>query len=232
MIINVNMPVSFQELTDKQLMYACFLLSSRHYEPDQIKSLCLIRWGKLTEEQREMLKPEQIAAFLPVMDWLLEIPPMPVRPESIQGKKALYNAKLHGLEFQNWLVIENQYQGYLHRKDIIHLNAIASILYDGDMHLTAPEAYAVFLWVASVKQLFARSFTHFFVPAPVNAEEEGNIHEKLVRSMNTQIRALTKGDITKEKEILSMDVWRALTELDAQAEEYNELKRLQESHGK
>ncbi len=41
--------------------------------------------------------------------------------------------------------------------------------------------------------------------------------------MNAQIRALTKGDITKEKEILSLDTWRALTELNAQAREYKEL---------
>ena len=43
--------------------------------------------------------------------------------------------------------------------------------------------------------------------------------------MDTQIRALTKGDITKEREVLQMDVHRALTELDAQAKEYEELKR-------
>ena len=34
--------------------------------------------------------------------------------------------------------------------------------------------------------------------------------------MNAQIRALTKGDVTKEKEILALDTWRALTELNAQ----------------
>ena len=44
--------------------------------------------------------------------------------------------------------------------------------------------------------------------------------------MNAQIRALTKGDVTKEKEILAMDCWRALTELDAQAQEYQELQRI------
>ena len=41
--------------------------------------------------------------------------------------------------------------------------------------------------------------------------------------MDAQIRALTKGDITKEKEILSLDTWRALTELNAQAKEYKQI---------
>lgn len=48
--------------------------------------------------------------------------------------------------------------------------------------------------------------------------------------MNAQIRALTKGDITKEKEILSLDTWRALTELDAQAKEYEEMKKMYNKH--
>lgn len=232
MTINITVPSSWAELDPKQLLYACFLLSSGHYDPDQIKSLCLIRWGKLTEEQLERLKPEQIAAFLTVMDWLMEIPPLPVCLPVLQKHEAQYDAKLHGLPFEQWLFIENQYQGYLHRKDIAFLNAVAGVLYGAGLHLSAPEAYSIFLWIASVKQYFANRFTHFFVPAPVDTTQQQNIHEQLVRSMNTQIRALTKGDITKEKEILAMDVYRALTELDAQAEEYNELKRMQEKHGK
>ena len=47
---------------------------------------------------------------------------------------------------------------------------------------------------------------------------------RLQEAMDAQIRALTKGDITKESEILALDTWRALTELNAQAKEYQELK--------
>ena len=57
---------------------------------------------------------------------------------------------------------------------------------------------------------------------PVAAED---MQAHLQNIMDTQIRALTKGDITKEREVLQMDVHRALTELDAQAKEYEELKR-------
>ena len=50
-------------------------------------------------------------------------------------------------------------------------------------------------------------------------------HLDIHKSMEeyAQIRALTKGDITKEKEILSLDTWRALTELNAQAKEYKQI---------
>lgn len=233
MTINISIPKSWQELDQKQLRYALFLLSSGQYEPDQIKSLCIIRWGKLQQKQLESIRSEQLAAFLPMMDWLVSIPTTPVRLNEIQGHEAKYNAQMHGLEFQNWLVIENQYQGYLHTKRNDCLNAIASILYGAQMILRPDESYSIFLWVAAVKQLFASRFGNFFVSAPANPQDTGeSIHRKLIKSMNTQIRALTKGDITKEKEILAMDVWRALTELDAQAEEYNELKKMQQNYGR
>ena len=43
--------------------------------------------------------------------------------------------------------------------------------------------------------------------------------------MNAQIRALTGGDITKEREVLKMDCWRALTELDAKAKDYEDMRK-------
>lgn len=231
MLVNVQVPTSWSELDQKQMRYALFLLSSGQYEPDQVKALCLIRWGKL-ENALESIKPEQLAGFLPMMDWLTGIPEFPIRLHKIQGNEALYDPQMHGLAYQSYITIENQYQGYLHTKNTAMLNTIAGILYGADMRLTAEEAYSVFMWVASVKQLFASRFPNFFVPAAVNTDGTEDIHAKLVKSMNTQIRALTKGDITKETEVLAMDVWRALTELDAQAEEYNELKKQYEKHGK
>ena len=44
--------------------------------------------------------------------------------------------------------------------------------------------------------------------------------------MNTQICALTGGDITKEKEVLEMDCWRALTELNAKAKDNEDLEKI------
>lgn len=235
MRIDITVPTDWRELDQKQLHYACFLLSSGHYTPDQIKSLCIIRWGKLTQEQLEVLKPEQIAAFLPMMNWLTGIPTTPVCLEKIQGREAQENADFQGLRFEDWLIIEANYQGYLRHKEISFLNDISRILYGKRLELSAPEAYSVFLWVASVKQLFANRFPHFFVPAPIDEnkqESDREVYEKLRSARNLQIRALTKGDITKEKDIYGMDCWRALTELDAQAEEYNELKRIQQKNGK
>ncbi len=239
MLINLTVPTAWSELTQAQIKYACFLLSSGHYDEYQVKALCLIRWSKLKpigynvqgyevehDGKAITIQAEQIAPLLPEMDWLLTIPDRPVRMEQIRQHEAV-NADLQGVPFEHYLALDNLYQGYMHTKRHDLLEEMTTMLYGERLSLTPAEAYSVFLWFASVKRLFAVRFPHFFVPAPVRTEEEvdGAVFAELQRSMNMQIRALTKGDITKEKEILSMDTWRALTELDAQAEEYEELKR-------
>ena len=49
--------------------------------------------------------------------------------------------------------------------------------------------------------------------------------QRLQTAMDNQIRALTKGDVTKETEVLNTDTLRALTELNAMAREYQDLER-------
>lgn len=239
MILNLQVPQSWSELTQEQLHYACFLLSSGHYEADQVKALTIIRWSKLqpkaftpdglqvsTEQgQQCVIRSEQLAGFLPLMDWLLAVPERPVRLEKVQGCEA-FAADLQGLPFEQYLALENLYQGYIHTKNFLLLDEMTPMLYGKKLHLTATEAYNVFLWFAGVKRMFAMRFPHFFVPSPVSGDEvDGATFDKLYRAMNLQIRALTKGDITKEKEILAMDTHRALVELNAQAEEYEDLKK-------
>ena len=82
-------------------------------------------------------------------------------------------------------------------------------------------------------------FLRRFAPLPVRITEIGRataieadfqgyappIGEVLRTAMNAQIRVLTGGDITKEEAVLSMDTWRALTELDAKAKEVEDIKR-------
>ena len=82
-------------------------------------------------------------------------------------------------------------------------------------------------------------FLRQFAPLPVRITKIGRataieadfqgyappIGEVLWTAMNAQIRALTGGDITKEEAVLSMDTWRALTELDAKAKEVEDIKR-------
>ena len=56
-------------------------------------------------------------------------------------------------------------------------------------------------------------------------EQTKSQYEILYEAVNSQIRALTKGDVTKEKEVLAIDTWRALTELNALAKEYDDFNK-------
>ena len=72
-------------------------------------------------------------------------------------------------------------------------------------------------------------FHHFFQPIQSMGDTDQPEIPDLMGAMNAQIRTLTGGDVTKEKEVLQMDCWRALTELDAKAHDIQELKSRQKN---
>ena len=92
------------------------------------------------------------------------------------------------------------------------------------------ELVSVFLWWGSIKLYFASLFPHFFQPFQQRSDADQPELPDLMGAMNAQIRALTSGDVTKEKEVLQMDCWRALTELDAKAHDIQILKSKQNGH--
>ena len=123
------------------------------------------------------------------------------------------------------LTLDNLYQGYLQTQNKQLLQEMACILYKSRfIKLNQEEATSIFYWFTSMKRYFANLFTHFFT----NAQEGMGTSlsfKQLQDNMNTQIRALTGGDITKERDVLRMDCWRALTELDAKAKDYEDLQK-------
>ena len=176
----------------------------------------------------------QLAEMLSALDWLDELPSSPVRLKKI-GNHVAVDPDFQGVPFETFLMVENLYQGFLHTKNDALLDELASLLYK-PMHsyllphtspLSKSERISIFYWIASLKEMFAKRFSDFFQPAATETENllggSPNIGAQLQEAMDAQIRALTKGDITKEREILSLDTWRALTELNAQAKEYKQL---------
>ena len=135
------------------------------------------------------------------------------------------------MPFSTFISADNYYQGFLHTKNDALLKDLATLLYPKvkSRHLTTPLLLNAFYWFSSQKHYFARLFPHFLQPMSSSSEDllgyAPPIGEVLRTAMNAQIRALTGGDITKEEAVLSMDTWRALTELDAKAKEVEDIKR-------
>ena len=240
--VNLIVPRSWEELSQEQLKYYYFVLTMCQ-SAAELKTYCLCRWSGLEvlypygegfmcrHEQREfVLQPLQVAAAIQSLDWTDTLPTSPVRLERI-GKYRALPADFQEVPFETFIICDNLYQGYLSAKDDQLLDDLARVLYQSaKVKPDAAERIGVFYWFASLKEMFARQFKHFF--QPLSAQSDGNMfnqdrsqYEIIYHAVNAQIRALTKGDVTKEKEVLAIDTWRALTELDALAKEYEDFNK-------
>ncbi|MCM1163244.1 MAG: hypothetical protein NC339_03215, partial [Muribaculaceae bacterium] len=231
-------PASWSELSDKQLR-TVYQLIADDMSTDELKTLCLLNWSSTKVIGRQesgsyLLKkgnilfevtPLTIAELLPHLDWLGATPPMPTRPVKLKHRPGI-TADFSEVPFETYIVVDNLYQGYLTTQSDDLLDELASVLYPGIKTPLAPwERIAVFYWAVSLKDFFSRKFPDFL--QPIDTASGGNLlgssAPSVEAAMNAQIRALTKGDVTKESDILALDTWRALTELNAQAKEYKEL---------
>ena len=243
-VFNITLPTSWAELTDKQL-HMVYNLFARDLSAAEVKTLCLMKWnglkvlGQLPDKRflikrgKEVvpLSTRQIQQATSVLDFLDSFAPMPVRIARI-GKYRALPADFEKVPFEQYLYVDNLFQGYLNTQSDELLQQMAQVLYGRD-HIKPSKAHLVgiFYWMASLKQYFARLFPNFYKPASDNSNGnllgngQSDIYSQLRDSTNAMIRALTSGDITKEDAIMKMDTWRALTELDAKAREAEELRK-------
>ena len=238
-IVNITVPSCWQELSDKQMRFLFGLLTGE-FSLSQIQTMCLIKWSGLKVLRREgaiyvakykkqvfPLSAQQLAEAQQALNWIGDFPVYPVRLSKIGFHKPL-PANFQGVKFGEFLALDNLYQGYLQTKKNEIAVEMAKILYQSTrIHRITPiEEINTVYWFTSLKRYFADMFRHYFKQSDDNALAPPIINfSYLQKNMNTQIRALTGGDITKEEQVLNMDVWRALTELDAKAKDFEEMER-------
>ena len=182
------------------------------------------------------LTAEDMLALTGAMQWVMEPGIHPVLLDELGGRKAI-NKLLHGVPFETYIMLDNLYQGYLMSKNSEAVIDMANLIYSQPVarkdwpdnsenvaltrinKLQPFEIFAIFQWYTQLKAHFSKQFCNVF------KRTDGGSTQSVIEAMNAQIRALTGGDVTKEKEILSIDTWRALTELDAKAREAEEFKQ-------
>ena len=172
----------------------------------------------------------QITEASASLNWLGEIPSFPVQLTRICFHHPV-RADFQDVSFEDYLTLDNLYQGFLQTQRSTLLQDMAKILYRTRfIFLRREEELSIFYWLTAVKQMFARLFPNFLKRIPSdNAFSNAPSMKDLQDSMNAQIRALTGGDITKESEVLKMNCWRALTELDAKAKDAESIKKIHAS---
>lgn len=242
--LQLHAPHSWNELTQEQLRYVLTLLTQGWTEYQMrtylfarfcgIKVLNEKKDGWLCEteledgkKQRFFLQLWQVQSFCETFDYIFDGNGADNRLDFIGPYKAV-DVELHDFAFANYITADNFFQQFLQSDKTSNapLREMARCLYlkaDGKepdtIDCSESELMGVFLWFMFVKDNFSKHFPHLFKPAPDSGEEYDQ-----QAAMDAQIRALTGGDITKEKQIERSDVWRALTELDAKAREAEELK--------
>lgn len=238
-ILDVTLPTSWGELSDEQLRIVYDTLSVEASSAGIAGILFFAFTGLrlkgmengyyiVSDGERLMrIVVDDLGILIRTLEWVNKLPERPVRLSAI-GESQAVNADLSGVPFDVYLYCENLYQGYLLTKNADLLTQMLGKLYKPALTTVGEaEQTMMFYWWASLKEYLSKMFPNFF-----GGSGDGNLLGNVAtptavrESMNSQIRALTKGDITKEAQVLAMDVWRALTELDAQAKEYDELKRL------
>lgn len=244
--IDFHVPQGWHELSDKQLRYVYQLLANE-FATDEVKTLCLLQWSGTKVIGRQdsgayLLKkgkfhfevtPLTLAELLPNLDWLASLPTVPVRISKINRQHAL-PADFSEVPFETFIICDNLYQGYLQTQDDALLDELGATLYGKDIAFKPYERISIFYWFAALKDTLSRKYPDFFQPIAdaTGGNLLGSSAPSVEDAMNAQIRALTKGDITKEAEVLALDTHRALTELNAQAREYKELNAKISTNGK
>lgn len=240
--LNVNLPKQWQDLTQGQLHYICTLMCLG-IPMEELKIYAFIRmagfdvinkskgrWNfrkKITWRKSEYfsLSDEIVASAASNLSYLDEYPSRPIRVERF-GSYNARDAFLHNIPFKDFISLENYWQGFLISKKEECIERMAGMLYrknngDSPKKPNGTMCTSTALWYAAFKNFCHEHWPYFF--KLVNKDDKSGMNNiDMEKIMNAEIRALTDGDVTKEKEVLNLDTWRALTELDAKAKEAEE----------
>lgn len=249
--VSLAAPPSWSEMTQDQLRYTLRLLTM-YEDHTVVKTYMFIRFTGLEVLRKTRfgwkckiavngkmralyLRTWEIQSFIRQFDYIDTYEDMDCRLDAVCGLMAV-DPMLHGVSFREYLEAEKYYQLYLREKDDRWIDMLAVWLYtypdghhagerdgDSDVALAPEEKLGTLMWYSWVKDVLSRNFPNFFKKASGDVTDDSF---RLIDQYNIQLRALTEGDVTKEKEVLQLDCWRALTELDAKAREADELEKI------
>ncbi len=220
-----------------------------HLSTFDIKLAMLIRWGNLriisSDGNKHIVKTKsgkqtvllelsdsEIYNLTDSLKWLDDLPPVSLRPDKICGRIAR-EKNLESLTLEQFIVLDNTLQGYITTFDDKLLIQIGKILYckkslPALFQRFRPRPWqmtAILLWISGFKKLLSHRYPNFFKQAkPSKNRLDADIIRKNVETM---LRALTKGDITKDRQIRDAPIFAACAELEAIAIESEQLKAKQ-----
>lgn len=235
-MLKISTPKSWQELTPPQLRYI-LTLQAQGVPSGTIQVSAFLHFAGLKIYKTEgdclrlragmkvyRVKASDIAMAAMALDFITDPPTHPQLLTELAGKQAK-DAELHGVPFAHYLQIENYMQQYIRTKDATLLTPVLALLYEDNLQeedIDATARYMVLHWYNGLKPFLAQTFPDLFRPVAGAEGEEPDLREIML----AQIRALTGGDVTKEEQVLNVDTWTALAELNAKAREAKEVNKM------
>ena len=248
-IVEIKLPTSWDELTDKQLY---FLLGYRTIAKGMETEMAMfrkcsgltisklfngVRVAKFPGGEAFELTDATCDEIAEELSWMLERPKFSSpRLICFWDDVTTINPLLQGVPFSTYLKLENLWQSLLQvennsggdynetQRNIFR--AMVDIIYQGNKDWLEPLhgrdglTHSLIYWFVDLHELFYKKWPHLFKQSS-STDGLGVSPEEV---MNAEIRALTAGDITKEEVVLQSDTWRALTELNEKAREAQEFK--------
>lgn len=164
-----------------------------------------------------------------VLDTEGEVHPL----KRIRSARAL-DYRLYDATFEHFLMAQNYFEMYHSQRKEELLNCLCSILYKRRFkpfnssliikdsayykRVSMLKKHTVYLWYAGFQNLVTKR-------CPTLMKKSGGGEKSSMREqINTMMRMVNGGDISKNKEILNAPMWDALYEMEAQAVEYNKQK--------
>ena len=240
---NVNLPKSWEELTQEQLRAALSLMATGAAGTSLMTQAFLIFAG-LEPDGEDIYRNyagflfkigvNQITAAALHLEYLTTPPTAAVRLDRAEdGTPCKTGADFEDATFGEFLHTDGLFLMYLNNPganaDLLAETAI--MLYPGitDAAAASPLMNAnIIIWLSGLKKQLAVMYPYLFA-APAAAGYEETPDETAARSRRatlSMIRALTGGDITKENDILQTAAHSALNELTEKAREAKALEAM------
>lgn len=246
--IEISVPSSWSELSEKQLLAVSSMLSFANHSEEYIQLWALKYFAGLTlvklvdpgillckyKGNKVLIESWQINYHRKKVAWITGIP-TEVKPlRKLKGCRPVFET-MEGTPLKKYLAAENYYQAYLHTEDVFYLHCLTSVLYsagrkwdDRDtvklrrkfIRCSPAYLFTVFLWYGSIKHLLANKFGDLFASKDESDEEFPDMRVHI----NNMLRALTSGDVTKMEAVLETETWYALNELNEKSREIEDFK--------
>lgn len=238
----VSVPASWSELTPKQMILICQLFAADLFT-DAFDTILFFKLagikfiGRNDDAKFIVKKDKKIYLLNPTvgyaadqsLKWVHEVADI----NHIAGlgrmiHKSAFDDRLENASLAEFIAADASYTGYVSTQKPELADNLINILCPKINKIKSWHRPAAVIWFSALKKYLSDRFSFLFSE---RSEEKifGNnsVSPASVRdSADAMIRALSKGDITIEEKVLECNLYRALTELNQLAKEYQELKKI------